>query len=106
MNVYVYETSTSGTSEKIIAAKQTSNFQPFQQITPTDSLLNPTFQIITTSATSGTIQGTLNGTDFSDLIDFSSTTTDNQTVVYDGILTDFRIVTKSIIGTLKIIVGI
>lgn len=106
MNVYVYETSTSGTSEKIIAAKQAANFQPFQQITPTDSLSNPTFQIITTSATSGTIQGTLNGEDFSDLIDFSSTTSDNQIVVYDGELADFRVVVASITGTLKIVVGI
>lgn len=106
MNVYTYETSTSGTSDKIISTKQSTNFQPFSQLTPTDSLSNPTFQIFTTSAVVGTIQATINGTDFVDLIQFTATTSDSQSIVYDGILTDFRVVVSSISGTLKIVVGI
>jgi hypothetical protein len=106
MTVLIYETSTIGVSPKIVDEKQKYNLQVYHQIHPIDISPNPTFQIFTTSAVSGTIQTTLDGENFIDIIDFAATTQDSESVIYDGIMTDFRVVVKAISGTLKIVVGV
>lgn len=106
MNTYVFTTSSTGTSPGIISENSLSSSQPFKRISPSDSLLNPTFQVVSSSAVSGAVEMTLNNIDYSELFTFTSTTSSSKTIVYDGTLQDFRVVVSSISGTLKVILGV
>lgn len=105
MNTYVLVTSATGTSPGVIAQRTVSEFQPFQKIA-SESLTNPTFQVVSSSAVSGSVEITLNNSDYSELFTFSSTSQSSKTVVYNGLLLDFRVVVSSISGTLKVIMGV
>jgi len=101
MATYSYTMNTSGVSPAIIQNSQSASFQMFAK-QPEDSVLgNVTFQIITTSASSGTVQITFDGSNWTDIYTFTSTGSESEILVYEGKLKDFRLNVTSGNVTLK-----
>lgn len=91
-----------GTSSNLISSNIVSSGLP----SPFETSDETTIQVIGTSAATGKLEITLNGTDFTEIFDFTFASADNDTFVFPGNFSDIRLNLSANSGTVKLIAGI